>query len=258
MDPRSRCGRVQARVWLREGEDEGVTETEPVEVDPQPDSRLQRDAELVEVLSQEGFRGPLWEYYAEELARYGCAVLKAWLRTGLIAKRCREHGRPVGVLPADWSPDDRWEIVLETVAKALEVFRMSLLQGKWSATAGASLRTYFIGGCVRAFPNVLRAWSREQDRWHRADEALRVDADSADRLDQSTPLEAVDMRDVLESMLADSPERTRAMMRLSFDGYTVSEIADVLGLEAHVVSAALHRSRAKARDGVSLDLGRGR
>lgn len=117
--------------------------------------RQQADTELYAVLSAEHFDGPLWEHYAEELARYGCAVLSAWLRTGLITKECRRHGRPVD-LPDSWTADDRWEVVLETVAKGLETFRMSLLGGRWSSDAGASLRTYFAGSCTRAFPNVLR------------------------------------------------------------------------------------------------------
>lgn len=122
---------------------------------PEDDDRLQADARLCAVLSAEGWDGPLWEHFAEELARYGCAVLSSWLRTGLIVKECRRHGRPVGALPTGWTAEDRWEIVLETVAKALEGFRVSLLEGRWSPEAGASLRTYFASSCVRAFPNVL-------------------------------------------------------------------------------------------------------
>ncbi|MBM7774040.1 DNA-directed RNA polymerase specialized sigma24 family protein [Actinokineospora baliensis] len=222
-----------------------MTGTEP-EVsldDTQSDCRREADAELCAVLAAERFSGPLWEHYAEELARYGCAVLSAWLRTGLIAAACRRHGRPVA-LPTDWTADDQWEIVLEAVANGLATFRLSLLDGRWSATAGASLRTYFAGSCVRAFPNVLRAWTRERQRWIQAE---RVWAWA----DRDVPVEAFAETDAvheLEAMLADSPERTKAVMRLSFEGYAVAEIAETLAMTPAAVSAVLHRSRTKARE----------
>lgn len=215
--------------------------------------RLEADAELYGVLGEENFGGPLWEHYAEELARYGCAVMAAWLRTGLIIKECRRHGRPVE-LPGTWTPDDQWEVVLETVAKGLENFKISLCEGRWSAEAGASLRTYFAGSCVRAFPNVVRAFIREQDRWTRAGQAWEHEAELAESQSHHDPMTVIDARHSLEAMVADSPERTKAIQRLSFDGYSVKEIADALEMTPSLVSAALHRARVRARLAITQEV----
>lgn len=215
------------------------------------DVRLSADVELCEVLASCDFDGPLWEHYAEELAKYGCAVMSAWLRTGQITRECRRHGRPVD-LPDHWTVDDQREVVLETVAKGLVVFRTALVDQRWSAKSGASLRTYFAGSCIRAFPNVLRAWSREQERWDRATQAWEQETALTDRQSPAESLAAIDAREALETMLADSPDRTKAILRLSFDGYTVAEIADVLVMTSATVSAVLHRSRVKARQDATL------
>lgn len=76
----------------------------------------------------------------------------------------------------------------------------------------------------------------------------------AQRRPPTEPVAVIDARDALESMLADSPERTKAVLRLSFDGYTVSEIAETLEMTPSTVSAVLHRSRTKARQANLLEV----
>jgi hypothetical protein len=57
--------------------------------------RRAADAEMLAQLKAEGFAGPRWELFVNELARYGLAVIEVWLQTGyLFAKTCEQH-RPL-------------------------------------------------------------------------------------------------------------------------------------------------------------------
>ncbi len=59
----------------------------------------------------------------------------------------------------------RFELAAESVATALRVFHRYALVGEgWSAEGGASLRTFFVGDCLRAFPTVYRRWCAEQGK----------------------------------------------------------------------------------------------
>ena len=63
--------------------------------------RRQADLELRNELALAGFRGPGWDRYALELARYGYAVMMAWLKTGEVFNHCKAMGCNLGSLP--WS-----------------------------------------------------------------------------------------------------------------------------------------------------------
>lgn len=221
--------------------------------DEEQDGRLAADVELCAMLAAHRFEGPLWDHYADQLARFGCPVVESWLATGLIVKACRDQGRSVG-LPSRWAPDDRRELALETVAKALEVFRISLMNGKWAPDKGASLRTYFLGGCARAFPNIVRAWMRDQQRWERANAVLTQGAE-ADPPRQPEAMAVVEARQALQALLGDRPKRVEAAHTLSFDGYTPSEIAEILGMTPAAVNALLHRNWVKARNAAKPQTG---
>ena len=49
--------------------------------------RLAADFDLVTTLGLAGFEGGDWDYFEQELAKYGIAVMSGWLRTGLIFSR---------------------------------------------------------------------------------------------------------------------------------------------------------------------------
>jgi hypothetical protein len=89
----------------------------------------------------------------------------AWLRQGAIIGKCRERGAglpepPLGALSR---PDVAGELAAETVAKALNTFRNTvLIPGRWNPARGASLKTFFIGQCLIRFPNIYRAWLKTE------------------------------------------------------------------------------------------------
>jgi DNA-directed RNA polymerase specialized sigma24 family protein len=207
------------------------TGDEPAEV-------LRADAELCARLRAVGCTGPLWERAAVEFARYGWSVLSAWIGSRLIMQKCREKGRAVE-LPGHLSAEDHEDLVAASVAYGLEKFRRSLADGRWRPERGASLRTYFLGSCVLAFPNVFRTWHNDRRRY--VDGATAWASEPAASRPGTEPVDLVDAVAALESLTRDESERDRALRRLRFLDYTRTEIADILGMSPGAVGTALHR-----------------
>lgn len=130
--------------------------------------RLAEDYNLVQMLALEQFEGSNYDYFETELAKYGVAVIRGWLRRRLIFAKCRERGYgglPEAPLGAFDDEDAVEGLAGETVARALEHFRSDvLMRRRWDHRKGATLRTYFIGQCLMQFPNVYRAWLRTELR----------------------------------------------------------------------------------------------
>lgn len=209
------------------------------------------DEEIYHVVRAAGFRGSLWRQLAEELARYGCGVLEAWLVSGVIGGKVTAEGH--GGLALPWrlrdlgaeAADTRAELAGETVAEALVLFRQKLSDGQWDPAGGRSLASYFMGACLYCFPNVLRRWQRGEDRWANAWRTMSAEAPS--RETTVHPGHDVDAMIMLDELLTGSGHREDAMVRLSVDGFTSVEIAHVLGSTPGAVRGVLKRWRTKAQ-----------
>lgn len=203
------------------------------------------DLELRDRLQAAGCTGPTWEYIATELGRYGWSVMSAWLRTGTITPKCQTMGRPIR-LPDNWTVEDREDLVAVAVASGLEIFRQALLDDRWKPERGASLRTYFLGGCILSFPNALRRWRNDRERYHRA--TVTSAREALARRENVEPVEVIDAIDALRSLTRDEAKRSQAIRQLCFDNYTPAEIAEVLGMTPGAVNAALFRLRRRDPD----------
>lgn len=129
--------------------------------------RLAGDLDLYNTLALAGFCGSGYDYFADELARYGLAVIGSWVRSGLIFAKCRDRGLG-GLAPPSWElrDDHAEELTNETVGLAVIKFRETvLLKKKWDPRKGASLRTFFIGQCLIRFANIYRSWLAREDCW---------------------------------------------------------------------------------------------
>ncbi len=84
----------------------GVTEAEVLDNVPVADraeveqlaERVRRhavDAEVFAAVRAEGFEGKRWDRLAEDLGRYGWAVMAAWLFTGYVFVKVNQIGRPL-------------------------------------------------------------------------------------------------------------------------------------------------------------------
>lgn len=212
------------------------------------------DRAIYVMLRDSGFRADYWDLLAEQLVRYGFRVLLGWLRTGKIVHKCVTQGHGSPNLPAWLMSDDReaqeirQELVWETLANGLVIFRGNLESGRWDPDAGRSLATYFVAACVYAFPNVLRRWRNGEARWEKAKEALFREAAFLVE-PRFHPFSVVDAAVTLESLVADEDEQDANVIRLLVDGFTQVEIAHVLGMNDGAVHRVVRRwrSRTKAR-----------
>ena len=208
-------------------------------------ARLQADRELRDALAAQGFAGPAYALFEDDLASYGYQVMKAWLASGHIFARCRQVGLGLKFLPVPVG--DREDLAQETVAEALVAFRRKgLQQGGWRPEGGASLRTYFTGALCHQFANIWR--KRLRTRMIPAE--LRLEAVSpAAESPGPGPDDIVMQRDEIRRGLAGiKSERTRAVLVLAEYGYEQEEIAEILGpdVTARAVEGCLRRHRRRA------------
>jgi hypothetical protein len=217
-------------------------------------SRLAGDAELVEELRRDGFAGPQWDYFANELARYGLAVIRAWIRKGDIDGKCAEKGFHTTPLPPEMCSDEVavGSIADETVAEALVAFRDDILaRGVWDPDKGASLRTFFIGQCLLQYRNAASRWLRQQhdetpidphDQVLRTAIPGRAIPDVEDDVVRSMTVELI-LRGAVN-------ERAARALALDACGYSRAEIAADLGTTEVAVAAILKQQEIRLERGV--------
>lgn len=222
--------------------------------------RRDADLELYNRLALREFTGPEYEMLASELASYGFSVVCSWLRRGVIFKYCADRGRVLHPADSDRERlerpegrDEREELASETVARALRFFRERALLGrKWSHEGGATLKTYFVGACIFAFPAIYRRWAREWRRWRRVIDDRDL---SPDHRDSRTSVElfgtdtahtAISNITVAEE-LTRMPPRMRTAATMLLDGHSQAEIADHLDTTERAVEGMLHRYRKNRR-----------
>lgn len=200
-------------------------------------SRRMRDLDLRDELALEDFSGVGWDRYANELARYGIAVMVVWIRTGRIFVECARvfgglrGGKRFSLAPSplDWTDEERADLATDVVTKALTKFKQKALrEGGWTYSGGASLSTYFIGTCTYEFPNAYtqsiskRAANAERNRAEQAvTETAARPADPA-----TVTLRADQVRRAISQVRDD---RTRYVVQLKAAGYSHAEIAETLG-----------------------------
>lgn len=195
--------------------------------------RQDGDAALYRALQRRGFKGPLQDEFEDVLAKYGLAVIAAWMVKGCIGEKCRANGLG-GADVLDGIDLEHFHIewlVVETVSKAIRAFREDVLpNGKWHPDKGAALRTYFIGQCLIRYIDVAKTWKRQNAADERLLSALSLQ--SKDSLNHSSfgSVEAdvvySEMMDTRLSRIKNDDARVALLMQL--DGYKIREIAEHL------------------------------
>ena len=238
-------------VTSRSVDAEGHTESSPDQT-----ARLLADRELFAELKSDGFIGVRYEIFCNELAAYGRPVMRRWLITGEIYRRCAERGRPVKgwedlreLLRED--TDAREQLAHDAVAAGLQHFhRYALSDGRWDPEGGASLRSYFVGAIILVFKDTHARWAREYQ--HRQREVLG--GTGAD-IDAWLPLvevgvgleEDVAGEDIVTYFLSTLEETNRRIVELRIEGHGPAEIASRLAMPADSVRARLYRLRRTLR-----------
>lgn len=210
--------------------------------------RLAADQALLDALRQAGFAGPDWEFVVGVLAEYGLAVIRSWIKKGLIESKCAEKKVKCPEVP-DWVREDReapGDIATETVAVAIVAYRDDVLvKGIWDPAKGASLKTFFINQCLFKFANAFRAWEKEHA--HRSQELAVADFAWIDQGSVTTVEDDV-LRTLAATMILNGASNARAARVLAMDacGYANADIAADIGVSVESVKSILKRERAKA------------
>lgn len=211
--------------------------------------RLAGDAELVQDLRKQGFEGDDWNFFVNELARYGLAVIGGWLRNGLMASKCAEKKIAAPTLPGtvrdDWEALE--EVAMETVAEAIIHFRDDvLLPGVWDPARGAALKTFFIGQCMKRYANVARRWLNHDLRPRQeivTDELAILDSERPTAVEDDV-LQSVTAQRILEGV--SNPRAARALVMDAL-GYPNADIARDLATTLDGASSLIKRARADLR-----------
>lgn len=201
--------------------------------------RLLADRELVDRLMWERYEGPTWDAFCRVLAEYGIAVLYAWIRNGKIFLECKRRG--FGGLQQRRhlsDADEAQSLAGETVAISLRFFRDEvLIPARWDPTRGATLRTYFVGACIRHFPNVYtRSDGGELFR------SLLDDESALDEVIDVAPFSRPDRRVELMSGINAVPDATiREALLDEAQGYTQRETASRVGVTLWTVEGKMRK-----------------
>ncbi|MFE7515205.1 RNA polymerase sigma factor [Streptomyces sp. NPDC057540] len=243
---------VSPRFWSRPS---GLSNENGLEVPVSDLDRRKADHQLLQLLSEDQFRGSRYEIFENELARYAISVLKAWMYSGHIFTLVA--GRGFGLSPHELDLERlhadgalREELATMTVALALPRFRQrALVEGGWTFEGGASIRTYFMGACLFCFPNEFRKHLAREAH----DRRLLMLPENLDAILPSAPAvedEILGRQRVRETIGDIDPNRLRekAVVALTVDGYTQEEIRDILDEQSvRAVEGLLHRWRKKAQ-----------
>jgi hypothetical protein len=155
------------------------------------------------------------------------------------------------------SSGEREDLALAIIERAERQFKESLRSGKWNPTAGASLKTYFIGACAQAFWPELRRW-RARRRKHRLMIARLSSQHPHHAHDEfADDLELQHSRQYAVKLLQEkarkrSPELDTILEGLK-NGLTLAEVGNLLGCTDRAVEGRLYQFRKTAwglvRDG---------
>lgn len=207
--------------------------------------RLQGDVDLVTSLALARYEGELWEYFSNELAKYGYAVIKSWIATKVIFERCMQKGFGLLILDRDFTQEEIEGLADYTVAKALKYFKDKvLIKRRWDPTKGASLRTFFVGQCIFQFPNIYRDWLDEVE----ADRRYNF-TDDIDELDFHAERTAAVDRQVIAAIVAShlmsevKDSRVRKAMFMTAAGHPQTDIARAMGVTTKTVERMLANER---------------
>ncbi|MGW9436099.1 hypothetical protein [Streptomyces sp. NPDC055607] len=213
--------------------------------------RRMADQQLVRLLAQDGFTGPRYDAFENDLARYAISVLRAWMYSGYIFKMAASRGFGLNPHELDLErlaadSDLREELASMTVAMALPRFRQrAFVDGGWTFDGGAGITTYFMGACLYDFPNEFRRHRNSEAAQRQALLHPHFDDEALPGVESEVVGREV-LRDALKS-IDPNKVRERAVVALTLDGFTQEEIRDILGENSiRAIEGVLHRWRKKA------------
>lgn len=190
-------------------------------------------------------RRRLHEALSSELHRRAWPILKVMVRDGRIDA--------LAPYPVSYKPGDRAalqdseavrdDLVADVITEAMARFWSYAIDEKAyrpiRAMGSASLLTFFIGGAIRAYPDVYPQWSTIRHDRARDDFAEMTDRPAADpRTDDRLDLEA--SFEEVAALARPIPQQLLILQRL---GYSPTEAGAALGITARAVEGHMRRLR---------------
>jgi DNA-directed RNA polymerase specialized sigma24 family protein len=215
-------------------------------------ARHEADRAAVDRVRRDNFGGPHYDALIADLYRYAWPVMLSKIRTGDVASI------PTGVPHRGISPDEqqllhdssqeREDLALASISRAMEKFRATLQAGRWDPDKGRSLRSYFIGACAQAFWNEFARWRVQRRAYLNAVTRMASTYNASDE-HACTVEEHLGRRQAVDVLLARAQDRSpelEAIMRCLLNGRTASEAASELGYSARAVEGRLYQFRKTA------------
>lgn len=216
--------------------------------DPLSSAYATDDAVLVEQLRQDGFSGPGFHLFIQQLIETGYAVLRSWIIDGSIEQKCAKAGYPVGTLHHSARDQYSSDLAADTAIAAAELFtKVGLRQGRWSPDRGASLMTYYIGACIRSFPTVYRSWYRRRTRWAATDLVGQLGEYESGELNQDRVLQELFVNSTL-SKLRELNRPAAVALSLKMDGCSTTEIAAQLNCSRSKAERLVRQARTLCKE----------
>lgn len=209
--------------------------------------RLAGDREVYRDLRASKFAGREQELFDDALARYGFAVIGAWISKGVMEQKCREKPqlRELRVLEGiDLTPRDVEELTMDTVAAAVEGFRTNVLEtGKWDSKKGAALRTYFIGHCQFKYRDVARKWKRQRRDLLFDPTSEAVPGRFTHSVLGAPEVDVIQAESISELLKPVTRADARTALAMKGHQYSNQQIAEELGTTPKAVESMLWRAR---------------
>ncbi|MGV9791346.1 hypothetical protein [Streptomyces sp. NPDC003435] len=216
------------------------------------ESQLVKDTELVAMLRQDRFTGPMWDLFRGRLLEECRDTVMQWIRNGRLFAMAIDAGRPATLSPplrAYLGRDEnaRHDLASDVLLEAIRVFHeRALVAGEWSASGGANLRTFFLNMVALQFSNATRAWAAsERDREHQS--LTGEIAQWEDKHKATDPYRAADARMDLEALGRHADPPIPSMIQLRQLEMKPIDIADALGMKPRAAEKAWGRFTRQVR-----------
>ncbi|MGI5506368.1 sigma factor-like helix-turn-helix DNA-binding protein [Lentzea sp. CA-135723] len=209
--------------------------------------RLAADAELCARFRASRCQCTEFREWARNLLVSTKQLLIAWCKRGLMFKKSQATPWPRSGSVRTWDPEELSSLVNEVQARAFRLLRdRGINGGLWDPAKGASLRGYFLNGCVLVFAGRWKTWARHHEAWSQLEMHENISVHADIELEDSTSYEfdALSLMGLLRRKLTNEQFDVLAM---AAEGYTNTEMSEILGRTPNTIAARLLRARKAAK-----------
>jgi DNA-directed RNA polymerase specialized sigma24 family protein len=179
-------------------------------------------------------------------------LLISWCKRGLIFKKTHATLWPrTGEGMASWDKTELLSLVGEVQARAAIMLRdRGIRGGLWDPKKGATLRGYFLRGCIRMFASFWPTWSRQHEHWAQ----LQVHPDIL-QLNESPTYDFTgyefDHGSLIGLLSRKLTNEQFEVLAAKAEGYTNEQMAEMFGVSPNAIAQRLRRARREAKKHVN-------